>query len=271
MYFVVDDWRQWGPELATWLDERFDAEVLRRFNSAVESNWLDWLDQQQAEVDGHYQDSVGLFEQVIRDRYAGVRVIHATRLTSLDTVGEHGLRAWSEQDLIEQAVDKFGGSVEAKTLGFAIERCDPRHRGGRVYSFASLQHALGLPGENLPGKLPSFAVSGGEFLAAVAVETGRRETEELVSLSRGYFLACNLPWVWLESDQVTYLAKDILLTVVTSRFFDTDEYSMAGSLECIDTMRDIPPQNIELYADVEELRDREDLTSADIRWRPFER
>lgn len=271
MYFVMDDWRQWGPDLGTWLDERFDAEVLRQFNATVEPNWLDWLDQRQAEVDGCFQDSVGLFEQVIRGRYAGITVIHATRLTSLDAVREHGLRAWSERELIEQAVDKFRDSVEAKTLRLAIERCDPLHRSGRVYSFASLHHALGLPGEYLAGRIPSFAASGGEFLAAVAVEAGKQVVQELAPPGRGYFLACNLPWAWLESEQVIVLAKDILQMVLTIRFFDTDDYSMVGNRECIDTMRDIPPENIELFADVEELRDREDLTSTDIRWLPFER
>jgi len=266
MYIALDDWRRWGPDLATWLEERFDAEVLRQFDSNVKTDWLDWLDLRQAQIDGHHQDSVALFEQVVRGRYAGVRVIHATRLVSLDTVGEHGLRAWSEQELTEQALERFSGAADSRRLERSIEHCNPRHRGGRVYSFATLQHALSTRHGDRSGKVPSFALHGGEFLAAVAMKTGIEERLP----GRGYLMACNLPWAWLEHDQITTLAKDILLSAITSRFFNPDDYTMVGSHESISTTRDIPPRHIELVADVEALRDRDDLTADDISWLPFQ-
>lgn len=267
MFIAIDDWCRWGPELTAWLEERFDADVLRRFNPNVEPNWLDWLDHQQAKMDGEYGNSVALFEEVIRNRYAGVKVIHATRLTNLDTVRECGLTAWSEQELIDQARDRYSGIAEGSHLERAIQQCNPGHRGGRVYSFASLLHALGMTHGYQLGRIPSFARQGGEFLAHVA-STCR--IEESAPPGRGYFLACNLPWAWLEIDQMTALAQDVLLTVITSRFFNPDDYNMLGSQGCIATRCDIPPRCIELIADVEALMNREDLTVGDIQWLPFQ-
>ncbi|TMN24161.1 hypothetical protein [Pseudoxanthomonas sp. X-1] len=266
MYIALDDWRRWAPDLATWLEERFDTEVLEQFDSNVEHDWLDWLDLRQAQIDGNHLDSVALFEQVVRGRYAGVKVIHATRLVSLDSVREHGLRAWSEQELTEQALERFSGAADGRRLGIAIEHCNPRHRGGRVYSFASLQHALGTPHEDRSGKVPSFALHGGEFLAAVAMRSGIEEQLP----GHGYLLACNLPWAWLDRDQITTLTKDILLSAITTRFFNPGDYRMVGSHECISTTRDIPPRHIELVANIEDLRDRDDLTAEDIPWLLFQ-
>ena len=74
MYICRDDWHQWPPELATWLDKRFASDVQDRFNSAVEPDWLTWLDEQQAAVDGSYVDSTELFENVLQTNYLGIRV-----------------------------------------------------------------------------------------------------------------------------------------------------------------------------------------------------
>lgn len=269
MYICRDDWRVWGPELAFWLDTRFNRDVLDRFDLSVDPDCLTWLDQQQANIDGRDQDSVELFGQMLRYHYRGVKVFHATRLTNLDAVRRHGLRAWSAQDLKRQAHAMYGKTTEEEKLRRAIELNMPEHRGGRVYSFASLNHALGTH-QNMPGKLPSFALNGGEFLACIGKQNGVKGNGEQQDSGRGYFLACNLPWDCLESRDFHWLSKGILLDVITCRFFDTNEYSMFGDRECISTMCDIPPDNIELVSDVEELRQRNNLDPSDITWQSFQ-
>lgn len=269
MYIDRGEWAQWGPQLENWLDKRFSRDVLSRFNSLVEPNWLAWLDAQQSDLDGNRQDSVELFGQELRKRYLGVTVFHATRLVDLDGVRQIGLRAWSADDLRKQAHSIFAKATEADKLRDAIEQSNPEHRGGRVYSFASLNHALGRQDESMPGKLPSFAVLGGEFLTSVGLRDGVSVSRELQEHRRGYILACNLPWERLDTNNFSFLAKDILQTVIILRFFDTTAFNMLGDRECISTMFDIPREDIKFFADVEDLKERNDLAISDITWQPF--
>lgn len=107
MYIKLDDWPIYTAEFRTWVERRFSPEVLAAFTKDAEPDWLTWLDHEQAAVDGRFQDSVTLFEEAIRATYLGIRVIHASRLPSIDPVVQHGLRAWSAADLRVQAHDLF--------------------------------------------------------------------------------------------------------------------------------------------------------------------
>lgn len=268
MFIKRDDWPAWSAEMAAWLDQRFNGRVLAQFNLYVDGDRLTWLDEQQALVDGCYQDSAELFEHLLSERYSGIQIFHATRLVDLDAVRQQGVRAWSKSDLINFAYKRFEGIVEAENLKRVIESCNPKHRGGRVYSFASLHHVLGIYDESELGRLPSFCVSGGEFIAAVGKCAGVHE-EVAKRPDRGYILACNLPWSRLSPDDLRWIARDVLLTVIVDRFFGPTGYNMFGSSECVSTNYDILPEYIECVADVENLIGRSDLTVRDIAWSPF--
>jgi len=268
MFVSLDDWPNWSLELGDWLDRRFDPSVISALSASSEPDWLTWLDTQQAMLDGQHQDSVELFERVVHERYLGVRVIHATRLSNIGSVARDGLRAWSQEGLRTHALAMFGGVTEPANLERAIARCAPQHRAGLVYSFSSLHYALGQP-EFRPGRLPAFAVSGGEFISCVGLGLGNVACLPRAEMERGYLLACNLAWNRLDERDVLWLSKAMLLTVITSRRFDTAEYNMFGDRECIATAYDIAPRDIVQIADVEALVGREGITCGDVIWRDF--
>ena len=267
MYVALDDWMTWAPEFRPWLEQRFSPEVLAAFTANAEPTWLTWLDRQQAAADGRHQNSIALFEEVMRGSYLGVRVIHASRLVCIDSVIQSGLRAWSATDLRRQANDSLGDISPPTRLRQVVEVCNPDHRGGYVYSFPSLHHALLEPDEERGGRLPDFCSHGGEFLASVrrglGLEAISHEEE-----TRAFFFACNLPWSLLAAEDVTWLAETMLLTVLTSSYLQGN-FSMHGDRQCMTTTHDILPSNIALFADVEHLAGRDDLYPDDIPWQPL--
>jgi len=139
----------------------------------------------------------------------------------------------------------------------------PEFRGGRVYSFASLHHALQLE-DDAGGRLPSFCTQGGEFLVAVRAGLLGEPAEE-ADEARAYLFACDLPWESLEHDDVDYVVRTVLLDVLTSMLPDRN-YSMHGDRECLTTRQDVVPAWITKVADVEDLKFRRDLVPADIHW-----
>ncbi|MEZ5456630.1 MAG: hypothetical protein R3F04_11060 [Lysobacteraceae bacterium] len=265
MYLEIDDFKKWGERLAPWLTQRFHPEVLARFGETVQPDWISWLDAEQATRTGTYESSKKPFELHMQYSYEGIRVIHATRLDNLDTVRSSGLRGWSPSELRSAAYDRFRGEVESAMLERSIEGCLPDHRGGRVYSFASLSHALGLNYGNCVGSIPDFAIHGGEFLRCVALQAGLGVQNARRS-GRAFLLACDVPWEFMPDGLVQGIAQDIFFNLLTWRFFDASRYSMLGSVECISTTRDIPPKQIQLVADVEHLVGRKDIARSEIRW-----
>ena len=266
MYVVLDDWQIWAPEFRPWIEQRFSPVVLEAFTAEAEPSWLEWLDAEQAAVDGYPQDSVTVFEGEMRAKFEGIRVIHASRLTSIEPIRQEGLRAWSAEDLRRQAQQLPSDRAGIERLRDVVRDCDPDHRGGYVYSFASLHHALRLDDRN-DGRLPCFCIHGGEFLAAVRMgldEHGIAPPEE----GRAYLFACDLPWSILAGEDTRYLARTMLLNVLTSEFLEGN-FSMHGENECMTTSHDVRPEFIKEFADVEHLKHREDLSSTDIPWLGF--
>lgn len=265
MYLKIDDWRRWCEALAPWLDQRLHPVVLQRFHEAVQPDWLTWLDAEQAAQTGTNESSQALFAPYLHAAYRGVRVFHATRLPDLNAVREQGLRAWSADELRMAARDALGTEVAADQLERSIALNDPNHRGGRVYSFASLSHALGTLGGHRPGRLPSFARLGGEFLGSVAEQAGLGEPHTRRP-GRAFFLACDVPWESMSDGLIGGIARDVLTSLLTWRFLDVSGYSMVGTYECISTHCDIPRESIHAVADVEQLVDRTDVSPEEIRW-----
>ncbi len=265
MYLDRDDWRSWCPELVPWLEAQLSREALDDFHEGVEPTWLEWLDTRTARVSEG--TLVERFKVLLKQRFHGVRVVHATRLRNLHGIRESGLRAWSAAELRGAAQTKYGDQTDAESLRRAIEQSLPEHRGGKVYTFSSLSHALSTYGGAMPGRLPPFTLSGGEFIDAVGAKVGLADHAQRDH--RAYFIACNLPWSSIPADTLAWLIGDLLCTVVICRFLDTDDYRMEGSLDCIHTERDISPEQINAVADVESLRQHQGLVPADIVWQPF--
>lgn len=265
MYLDRDDWRAWCPEFARWLEAQLPQEALDGFHDGVKPTWLEWLSARAV------PDSEGIlvrrFETLLKRRFRGVRVVHATRLKDLREIRESGLRAWSAEELRVSAQAEYGSQANVESLRRAIEQNLPEHRGGKVYTFPTLSHALGNYGGAMPGRLPSFARDGGEFLHSVGIMAGLVDHERRVH--HAYFIACTLPWTSIPEETLAWLVGDVLHTVIIWRFLSVENYRMEGSFDCIHTERDIPPEQIDAVADVEALREREDLKPADIVWQPF--
>jgi hypothetical protein len=270
IYLDLDDWTIWGSQFRSWLEDRYSVDVLSRFNASAEPTWISWLDEQQFNHDGIHRNSIDLFASELRKRYAGIKVFHATRLPDMVSVKEQGLRAWSEAELVALAHAAFDGVVQANDLEREIEASKPSHRGGLVYSFASLHHALGIHDANDGGKLPWFALHGGEFLQSVALHVGVVNYKEQQKALHAYILACNLTWEQLDEDVFNCLVEHVLSTVIICRLLDTANYRMSGSLECVATRYTIPPKNIEFFADVEHMKCRDDISPSEIPWTKFE-
>lgn len=265
MYLDLDDWRVWCPEFAPWLKAQLSPEALDEFHEGVEPAWLEWLDARS--VPFAEGTLVERFETLLKQRFQGVRVVHATRLMDLSGIREAGLRAWSANELRLAAQNEYGDQTDAESLRRAIEQSMPEDRGGKVYTFPSLSHALDAFSGSIPGRLPSFARYGGEFLGAVGAMAGL--ADYTLRDRRAYFIACNLPWMSIPGNTLARLIDDVLCAVVIWQLLDVNNYRMEGSSDCIHTELDIPPEQIDAIADVESLREREDLTPADIVWQPF--
>lgn len=137
-----DDWERWCAAFDPWLDARFDRDVLKRFTADAQPTWLEWLDNEQLVLTGR-ACSVSLFRSALKQRFPSIRLYHATRLSRLADLHEHGLRAWSPQELRNLARQTFAGSeAESARLERAIAQANPEHTGGRVYTFRLLQDAL---------------------------------------------------------------------------------------------------------------------------------
>ncbi|HUD42597.1 MAG TPA: hypothetical protein VMR06_11470 [Dokdonella sp.] len=268
LFLEIDDWRRWCESLAPWLDQRFHPTVLERFHEAVQPDWLTWLDAEQAAQTGTNDSSRALFAPYLHATYQGVRVFHATRLPDLNGVRAQGLRAWSADELRLAARDALDAAVAPVQLERSIALNDPVHRGGRVYSFASLSHTLGTLDGDRPGRLPAFARQGGEFLGSVAEQAGVGE-HYTRRPGRAFLLACDVPWESMSDDLASGIAHDVLTSLLTWRFLDVSAYSMLGRYECISTHRDIPPESIQAFADVEHAVDRTDVKASEIPWQAF--
>ena len=119
------------------------------------------------------------------------------------------------------------------------------------------------------GRIPTFAALGGEYVGAVGNHARPNDKGESPQPGHGYFLACDLPWDLVEPAAVAYLVELLLSNAIVVSFLDTDRYNMFGSWECISTCCDIPADHIALYADVEHLLGRKDLSPEEIRWGAF--
>lgn len=269
-FFEIDHWQQWTLEFFPWLEKIFRSEVLSGFHEGVEPTWIEWLDNQQAAVESDRVDSVARFRTALTSAYDGIRVFHATRQRSLDDIARRGLRAWSAADLIHQERERFQGRIDPERLEAAIRQCGPEHRANRVYTFSSLGAVLGNQGDDALGRLPNFARHGGEFHHAVSVFLGIADQEEERQASRGYLLACDLPWELLPAPSIDALAADALQSLLTRRFLDPTRYNMLGQFQSVATEHDIPPEAIILAADVEQLMGG-DIRAEDIAWMPFPR
>ncbi len=265
MFLKRDEWAEWDWG-STWLDAHFAPSVLQRFDPDSGDDWFDWLDQEQSKVDGKRRSSVRAFEQFLFSQFSGVVVYHATRLPDLQRIREEGIRAWTADELRGMAQAEFGQRASPTALSNAIESCLPEHRGGRVYSFASLTHALGTCSLQERGKLPSFASKGGEFLRCVGMEAGVMSVENQTLSGRAFLLECCLPWDYLESDYKECLLQELLETVISARFCDTEVLAMTGSHVCVASMRDISPTDIMRVADLESCQN---ISVKDITWHVF--
>ena len=269
MFLDWDRYEEWGAEAGVWLDNRFGAAILDRLRPSQPEDWIEWLDREHAAHGGAAGSVVEDFSFWLHARYQGIRIVHATRLPGLNPVRESGLRAWTGEELRTRARAEFATQVAEHQLSQAIEQCAPDHRGGRVYSFSSLDFTLGMSEGHLPGHLPQFATAGGEYVGCLRDRLGLQGSEG-ARADHAYFLACNVLWDRLEPQIQMTLMRDALGTALVLRCFPQDNYSR-HTLECVSVHHDILPNEIEWFSDVEHLVGRTDLAVTDIVWSAFAR
>jgi hypothetical protein len=268
MFLDWDRYAEWAAETGVWLDDRFGPALLDRLRPSEPDDWMEWLDREHAAGGGATRSVVEDFSYWLRARYQGIRIVHATRLPGLTAVRESGLRAWTGGELRTRARAAFVNRSGEDQLNQAIEQCAPDHRGGRVYSFSSLDYAIDTSEGHLPGRLPQFATAGGEYFGCLRDRLGLHEGEE-TRAGRAYLLGCNMLWDRLESHIVNTLIRDALGTALVLRCFPQDNYTRRSSLECVSVDHDILPDEIEWVSDVEHLVGRTDLAVTDIVWSAF--
>ena len=266
-FLDLGEWRTQCVDFVPWLEAQCRADVLERFREDKPDDWLSWFDQHASGLDGCMRIHDRFAAQLVA-RYPGIRVIHATRLDDPYVLRGSGLRAWSADELRATAQAEFASIVAPDVLASAIERCLPDHRGGRVYTFSSLLHALSMSRGSAQARLPSFTRIGGEFVAHVALEVGM-SVERARSRGRAFLIACNIPWTGLDSKTRASLAEHLLCGVIIMRLLDPNEYSMDGGQDCISFSQDVPADCIDSFSDVEELLDRQELGPSDIKWTKF--
>jgi len=269
VFLELDWWSTWPEEFEGWLDRRFDARVLNTLRENASPKWLQWLDTAQAELDGQQCSSVELFVPVLRERYQGLKVYHATRLKDLASVRLHGLRAWSAEELRRLAKEAFFASANPSTLELALDQADPNHRAGRVYSYASLGHALGTLDGSATGRIPCFSQDGSEYINHVGLRLGAQDGAAGDRRGRGYLLACLVDWECLGPIRVREFAELVLGALIVDRFFDACRYNLLGHVKCVSVLGGIPPAAISHYAETDSLIGRSDLAPTDLAWKPL--
>lgn len=240
------------------------AEVLARFSDEVEPSWIDWLEEN-SRATGRACDLVESVRAALRVHFAGIRVFHGTRLTSLETVATRGFVAWDEAALVQAARERFGGVFHAQALESAIAQARPDVRAGAVYTFSALSAALEVHDDDTVGTIPAFSAAGGEWLRAVARHL---DADVAVVPTTGYLFALDIPWRLCSGDTQRLIAQHALTTSLISARLDCSRYRMASGLECVDIRSDVPASAIAAFCETDGLVGRP-IRPDELRWTPW--
>lgn len=267
-FFDRDAWRAWSPMLYHVVEAHVPAEVLGRFSDDVEPGWIEWLHKETSRATGRTCDLVDSIRSALRVHFAGIRVFHGTRLTSLEDVATRGFVAWDEASLKQAARARFGGIVQAQALERAIAQARPDVRAGAVYTFSALSVALGVYDDDDPvGVIPAFAAAGGEWLRAVA-----RHMDADVAVApapaTGYLFALDIPWRQCSDDTQRSIAQHALTTSLISARLDHSRYRMASGIDCVDISSDVPASAIAAFAEIDRVEGRP-IRPDELRWTPW--
>lgn len=267
-FFDRDAWRAWSPMLYHVVETHVPAEVLARFSDEVEPSWIEWLHKEASHATGRAFDLVEGIRAALRVHFAGIRVFHGTRLTSLEDVATRGFVAWDEASLMQAARARFGGVVQAQALERAIAQARPDVRAGAVYTFSALSVALDVHDDDDPvGVIPAFAAAGGEWLRAVA-----RHMDADVAVApvptTGYLFALDIPWQQCSDDMQRSIAQHALTTSLISARLDRSRYRMASGMDCVDISSDVPASAIAAFAETDRLAGRP-IRPDELLWTPW--
>jgi hypothetical protein len=248
------------------VERHVPTEVLGCFSADVEPSWIEWLESETERATGRVPNLVTEALVTLRDRFAGIRLFHATRLDSLQSIADHGLIARDAQALLHWAREIFANVDDAKALDAAIARARPEDRAGLVYTFSALSIALDIHDSYKPkGCIPEFAVQGGEWLRAVAINLG---TALKTDLGKGYLFEISIPWHRCSGDTQRMIAQHALNASLITTRLDRTHFRMAGGFDCVAISGNIPSTAIVAFCETDQLRGQL-ITAADLHWTPW--
>lgn len=261
-FFDRDAWRAWSPMLYHVVETHVPDAVLARFSADVE-DWIEWLQTETARATGRTPNLIDEVLAALRTDFAGIRVFHGTRLTSLQDVATRGFVAWDEQALVHLAREQFGRVADAAALENAMARTLPEARAGRVYTFSALSIALDVRDDEDPvGRVPCFSSHGGEWLRAVAANLGIDAVVEEPTV--GYLFALDIPWAQCAGETQHIIAQHALTASLIAMRLDRRRYRMASGLDCVDIASDIPPTAIVAFTETDPLAGV--IKADELRW-----
>lgn len=250
------------------VETQVPAAVLARFSADVEPNWIEWLQTETARATGRAPNLIIDVLASLRTNFAGIRVFHGTRLTSLLKVATRGFVAWDEQALVQLAREQFGRVADGAALENAIARALPEVRAGRVYTFSALSIALDvLDDEDPVGRVPAFSSHGGEWLRTVAANLGIDAVVE-VAPAIGYLFALDIPWAQCAGETQHIIAQHALTASLIAMHLDRRQFRMASGLDCVDIAGDIPPTAIVAFTETDPLEGAP-IRPDELRWTPW--
>lgn len=206
---------------------------------------------------------------VLTQRFAGMRVFHATRLPNIEAVAQRGFVAWDTPALVQLATERYANHVEPALLAAAMETALPQASAGAVYTFSALTAALQMLDEADDGRIPEFAAAGGEWLRRVAMGLGAEAALAPDAPTVGYLFACDLEWAQLDATTQREIASTALTTSLIAMRLDSHRYRMAPDPVTI-TVAGIPTSAIAAYCETDAFRGRP-VRPKQLRWVPWPR
>lgn len=270
MYLNWDEYEAWGPRCEAWLlGYSSDAALVSAAKVGVVGEWIQAIDRQTSLERGLPTSVAEEFLAWCRTEFLGVVIVHATRLKEVSQILAEGLRAWSAPELADYARREVGHSYDEYRVLSAVRDARADHRGGKVYSFSCLSHALGLERGAQAGRIPEFALLGSEFIRAFRANLGLAEMTEPLP-GRAFLIECGVRWNLLAASRQVDVGMAALQAAFHSMFPSEDNISYPG-FEYVSVEADLSPDAILRYADVEHLIECVGIATSEIQWQDHER
>jgi len=267
-FFDRDAWRHWSADIYGLIEACVPPTVLAYFTQDT-PDWIEWLQARTREATGERVDLVQVVHTALAERFAGMRVFHATRLSNTEAVAQRGFVPWDVAALVQMAEERCADQVELAALTAAIEAAMPQVSAGWVYTFSAVTATLQMLDEDGDGRIPEFAAAGGEWLRRVAVGLGAHLEPREEAPTVGYLFACDLEWAQLDATTQREIASTALTTSLITMRLDPHRYRMVPDPVTI-TVAGIPTSAIAAYCETDAFRGRP-VRPKQLRWVPWPR